>query len=56
MDLESIAAQNYACDVLSDVMDITLDCCKQDFWPFCTLVILADVWFENAYRISHDLG
>ena len=66
MDLESVAAQYDACDVLSYVVDVSFDC-GQYYLTFmlamfvtCALVLvlgrLADVWFEYGYRVSHYLG
>ena len=56
MNLESIAAQDYTCNVLAYVMHITFDCRKQDLRPFSAFVILSHIWLENANRIPHDLS
>ena len=56
MNLETVAGQYDTCDVLTYVMNISLDCCKQDLRSLCAFIILAHIRLKNGYCISHHLG
>ena len=55
-DLETVAAEHDACDVLSNVMDVALYGRDDNLRLFASLVVSVHVWFEDAYGVSHHLG
>ena len=56
MDIESVAVQHDARDVLAYVMNVSLYCSQNDFGPFTAFVIIVHERFEYVHGVSHDLG
>ncbi len=55
MNVESVACQNYAGYVLSNVMDVSLYRCNDHYGLFGRFVVLAHIWFQDGDGIPHYL-
>ena len=55
MNVESVACQNYAGYVLSNVMDVALYRCNDHYGLFGRFVVLAHIWFQDGDGIPHYL-